>query len=95
VSESDPVFGIFAAVLALAGVGEIVASRASFVATMPRPELVSSLLFWEGVAMIACAAVLYMRQSFDLSTIVAFVAIWLAGAAVGALRAGAFDAPPE
>jgi hypothetical protein len=52
-------------------------------------------LMWEGVAMLACAAVVYLRRDFDLATIVAVIAIWMAGAAVGLLRAGVFDSSAE
>jgi len=88
-------FDIVALILAVAGAGEIIASRSSLIDTMPRARLVAALLFWEGIAMIAIAAVLYARQAFDAATIVAVVAIWLAATAVAALRAGAFDPPRE
>ena len=43
--------------------------------------------------MLACAAVIYVRHDFDVATIVAIIAIWMAGAGVGLLRAGVFDRP--
>jgi hypothetical protein len=84
-----------AAALAAVGVAEILAAQ-----FLPRRQpmnlLVVSLLFWEGIAMLACASVIYIRQEFfDLATIVSVVAIWMAGAAVGLLRAGVFDPPPK
>ena len=45
--------------------------------------------------MFACAGIVYVRQDFGISTLVAMIAIWMAGAAVGLLRAGVFDAPRE
>ncbi|MCE9521555.1 MAG: hypothetical protein K8S25_03890 [Alphaproteobacteria bacterium] len=84
-----------AAGLAVLAVAEIVASQ--IVARQPSAKLmVVSLLFWEGVAMLACACVIYVRQEiFEVATIVSVIAIWMAGAAVGLLRAGVFDPPPE
>ena len=88
------VFNVVAIGLAMAGVGEIFAAQ--FFANRPGThKLVPHLLLWEGVAMFACAGVVFIRQSFDLSTIIAVIAIWMAGAAVGLLRAGMFDTPRE
>jgi hypothetical protein len=61
----------------------------------PQTRLIATVLFWEGIAMLACAAVLYVRQDLSLTTIVSIVALWLAGGAVGLLRGGMFDAPRE
>jgi hypothetical protein len=58
-------------------------------------RLIASLLLWEGFAMFACAFILHFRQEFGVSTIIALVAIWMAGAGIGLLRAGFFDAPRE
>jgi hypothetical protein len=88
------VFDFVAIGLAMAAVGEIVAGQ--FFATRPDThKLIPHLLFWEGIAMFACAGVVYIRQDFSVSTIVAIIAIWMAGAAVGLLRAGMFDTPRE
>jgi hypothetical protein len=84
-------FDFIAAGLAVLALGELVAARYF----ADQNKLIASLLLWEGVAMFACAGVLYIRQDFDLSTIVSLIAIWMAGAGVGLLRAGVFDAPPE
>jgi len=91
---ADPglsLFDFIAAGLAVLALGELVAARYF----ADQNKLIASLLLWEGVAMFACAGVLYIRQDFDLSTIVSVIAIWMAGAGVGLLRAGVFDAPPE
>jgi len=93
--QSDPLFTIVAAVLAVVAAGEVAAARLVAVRAEGRTKLVASLLFWEGIAMFACAGVVYLRQDFGVATIVSVIAIWLAGAAVGLLRAGAFDAPRE
>jgi hypothetical protein len=83
-----------AAGLAVLAAGEIAASR--LFADQEKHKLLTSLLFWEGIAMLAVAAVIYVRATiFDVSTIVAVIAIWMAGAAVGLLRAGIFDRPAE
>jgi hypothetical protein len=84
-------FDFIAAGLAVLALGELVAARYFD----DQNKLIASLLLWEGVAMFACAGVIYIRQDFDLSTIVSIIAIWMAGAGVGLLRAGVFDAPPE
>jgi hypothetical protein len=88
------VFDFVAIGLAMAAVGEIVAGQ--FFANRPDThKLIPHLLLWEGIAMFACAGVVYIRQDFSITTIVALIAIWMAGAAVGMLRAGIFDAPRE
>ena len=88
------IFDVIAAGLAVAALGEVVAAQ--FFANRPGTnKLIPHLLLWEGVAMLACAGVVYMRQDFGLSTIVSLIAIWMAGAGVGLLRGGAFDAPRE
>ena len=89
------IFDIVAAGLAVLALGEVVAARFFDGQDRPHSKLIASLLLWEGVAMLACAAVLYVRQDFDVSTIVSIIAIWMAGAGVGLLRAGVFDAPRE
>jgi hypothetical protein len=89
------IFDIVAAGLAVLALGEVVAARFFDGQNRPQSKLIASLLLWEGVAMLACAAVLYIRQDFDISTIVSIIAIWMAGAGVGLLRAGIFDAPRE
>lgn len=89
-------FDMIAAGLAVLAAGELVAAQ--FFAGADRPQqhkVIASLLLWEGIAMFACAGVIYMRQAFDLSTIVSLIAIWMAGAGVGLLRAGVFDGPRE
>ena len=87
-------FDFVAVGLAMAAVGEIVAGQ--FFASRPDThKLIPHLLLWEGVAMFACAGIVYVRQDFGVSTLVAMIAIWMAGAAVGLLRAGVFDAPRE
>ena len=84
-----------AAALAAVAVAEIVASE-MLARRQPINLLVVSLLFWEGIAMLACASVIYIRQEFfDAATVVSVVAIWMAGAVVGLLRAGVFDPPPK
>jgi hypothetical protein len=86
---------VIAAALAAIAVAEIVASE-MLARRQPMNLLVVSLLFWEGIAMFACASVSYLRQDFfEIATIVSVVAIWMAGAAVGLLRAGVFDPPPK
>lgn len=88
------VFDFVAIGLVMAAIGEIVAGQ--YFANRPDThKLISHLLLWEGIAMFACAGVVYVRQDFSISTIVALIAIWMAGAAVGLLRAGVFDAPRE
>lgn len=84
-------FDFIAAGLAVLAIGEVVAARYF----ADSNKLIASLLLWEGVAMLACGGVFYIRQNFDMSTIVSLVAIWMAGAGVGLLRAGVFDAPRE
>jgi hypothetical protein len=84
-----------AAGLAMLAAGEIVAAQYFSTHAAARTKLIASLLLWEGVAMLACAAVIYVRRDFDVATIVAIIAIWMAGAAVGLLRAGVFDRPAE
>ena len=86
---------MIAAGLVVAGIGEIVAARYFAAQETERSRLVAALLFWEGLAMFLCATILHVRQDFDLSTIVALIAIWMAGAGMGLLRAGIFDAPRE
>jgi hypothetical protein len=81
--------------LLVVGTGEIVAARFFAAQQTARSTLIAALLFWEGLAMFAGASILIIRQDFDLSTIVALVAIWMAGAGMGLLRAGVFDAPRE
>jgi hypothetical protein len=88
-------YDAIAAGLAVLALGEVVAARFFDSQNRAQSKLIASLLLWEGVAMLACAAVVYIRQDFDVSTIVSIVAIWMAGAGVGLLRAGIFDAPPE
>ena len=84
-------FDLIAAGLAVLAIGEVVAARYF----ADSNKLIASLLLWEGEAMLACGGVFYIRQNFDMSTIVSLVAIWMAGAGVGLLRAGVFDAPRE
>lgn len=84
-----------AAGLAVMAIGEVAAAQYFASREQGRSKLIASLLLWEGVAMLACAGVLVVRQAFDVSTIVSLIAIWMAGAGVGLLRAGVFDAPPE
>ena len=84
-----------AAGLAVLAVAEIVASQV-FARQRTASTLVASLLLWEGIAMLACAGVIHARQEiFEFATIVSVVAIWMAGAAIGLLRAGIFDPPSE
>ncbi len=95
-NESGPsIFDIIAAGLAVLAAGELAASQ--FFASRPQGQskLIASLLLWEGIAMFACAAVLFVRRDFDVATIISLIAIWMAGAGVGLLRAGVFDAPRE
>ena len=88
------VFDFVAVGLAMLAVGEIVAAQ--FFANRPDTnKLIPHLLLWEGIAMFACAGVIYIRQNFDVATIVSLIALWMAGAGVGLLRAGIFDAPRE
>ena len=96
-SDSGPsIFEIIAAGLAVAAVAEILAAQYFATRTeLEKGPLIASLLLWEGIAMFACAGVLYMRQDFGVATIISLVAIWMAGAAVGLLRAGVFDAPRD
>ena len=84
-----------AAGLAMLAAGELVAAQYFSTHTEARTRLIASLLLWEGVAMLACAAVIYVRRDFDVATIVSIVAIWMAGAGVGLLRAGIFDRQGE
>ncbi len=88
-------YDAIAAGLAVLALGEVVAARFFDSQDRAQSKLIASLLLWEGVAMLACAAVVYIRQDFDVSTIVSIVAIWMAGAGVGLLRAGIFDVPRE
>ena len=81
--------------LAMLAAGEIVAAQYFAGQFSARAKLIASLLLWEGVAMLACAAVIYVRRDFDVATIVSIVAIWIAGAGIGLLRAGVFDRPVE
>lgn len=84
-------FDTVALALLAVAVTELIAAR--IFAARPRSKLIASLLLWEGVAMLACAGAVYMRQSFDMQTTIALISIWTAGAAVGLLRGGAFDGP--
>ncbi len=93
--EAFSLIDAIAAGLAVLAVGEIAAARFFAGQDNARSKLIASLLVWEGIAMLACACVLYVRRDFDLSTIVSLIAIWMAGAGVGLLRAGVFDAPHE
>lgn len=86
---------MIAAGLVMAGIGQIAAARYFTAQASERARLLAALLFWEGLAMFLCATILHVRQDFDLSTIVALIAIWMAGAGMGLLRAGIFDAPRE
>jgi uncharacterized membrane protein HdeD (DUF308 family) len=81
--------------LAVLAAGEIVAAQYFATRVEARTRLIASLLMWEGVAMLACAAVIYYRRDFDAATIVAVIAIWMAGAGIGMVRAGIFDRPAE
>ncbi len=87
------VFDMVAVAFAVMGAVEMAVARYFADAARPNAKLIASLLLWEGVAMLACAAALYARQSFDMQTIVSLIAFWTAGAAVGLLRGGAFDGP--
>ena len=89
------IFDIVAAGLAVVALGEVVAARLFAGQDGKQSRLIASLLLWEGVAMLACAGVLYVRQDFSVATIISLIAIWMAGAGVGLLRAGVFDAPRE
>ncbi|MEQ1754854.1 MAG: hypothetical protein ABL973_12060 [Micropepsaceae bacterium] len=84
-----------AAGLAVVAFGEMVAAQYFSMQAAVHSRLIASLLLWEGFAMFACAFILHFRQDFGVSTIVALVAIWMAGAGIGLLRAGFFDAPHE
>jgi hypothetical protein len=95
VDPSVSLADMIAAGLVMVGIGEIVAARYFAAQEAERSRLVAALLFWEGLAMFASAAILHVRQDVDVSTIVALVAIWMAGAGMGLLRAGIFDAPRE
>jgi cell division protein FtsW (lipid II flippase) len=81
--------------LVVAGAGELVAARYFAFQEEPRSQLIAALLLWEGLAMFVCATVLHWRQDFGMSTVIALIAIWMAGAGMGLLRAGIFDAPHE
>ena len=84
-----------AAGLAMLAAGELVAAQYFATHAEARTKLIASLLLWEGVAMLACAAVIYLRRDFDAATIISIIAIWMAGAGVGLLRAGVFDHPAD
>ncbi|NOT40444.1 MAG: hypothetical protein HOP13_08130 [Alphaproteobacteria bacterium] len=88
------IFDFVAIGLAMAAVGEIVAGQ-FFANRLDTHKLIPHLLLWEGIAMFACAGVVFIRQDFGISTLIAMIAIWMAGAAVGLLRAGIFDTPRE
>jgi len=95
-SEQGPsLIDAITAGLAVLAVAEIAASQ--FAARRrANNRLVASLLLWEGIAMLGCAGVIYVRREiFDIATVVSLIAIWMAGAAIGLLRAGVFDPPPE
>lgn len=81
-----------AILLALAGIAEMFAARWFAAGEDTRQRLIASLLLWEGFAMFAGAFILHFRQDFSFSTIVALIAIWLAGAGIGLLRSGVLDA---
>ena len=93
--EGPPIIDIIAVVLALIGAGEIVAAQFVSPRLGPQTKLIATVLFWEGIAMLVCAGVLYVRQDLSITTIVSIVALWLAGGAIGLLRGGVFDAPKE
>ncbi len=86
---------IIAAGLTVVAAGEMLA--ALYFASHPSAQsgLISSLLFWEAIAMFFCAGILHFRQEFGVSTVISLIAIWMAGAGIGLLRAGFFDAPPK
>ena len=84
-----------AAGLAVVAFGEMIAARYFAMQDSAQSRIIASLLLWEGFAMLACAFILHFRQEFGFSTIVALIAIWMAGAGIGLLRAGFFDAPRE
>lgn len=84
-----------AAGLAVVAFGEMIAARYFAMQNSAQSRLIASLLLWEGFAMFACAFILHFRQEFGVSTIIALIAIWMAGAGIGLLRAGFFDAPRE
>lgn len=86
---------VIAAGLAVVACGEMVAAQYFAMQASAHSRLIASLLLWEGFSMFACAFILHFRQEFSVSTIVALVAIWMAGAGIGLLRAGFFDAPRE
>ena len=95
---ADPLISLsdaIAAGLAVVAAGEMLAARYFANQDTPQAKLIASLLLWEGFAMFACAGILHYRQEFGVQTIISLVAIWMAGAGVGLLRAGFFDAPPE
>ena len=89
------IYDTIAAGLAVLALGEVVAARYFSGQSAAQSKLIASLLLWEGVAMLACAGILFIRQDFAVSTIVSIIAIWMAGAGVGLLRAGVFDAPRD
>jgi hypothetical protein len=89
------IFDMLAAGLAVLALGEVLAARFFSGQDAKQSKLIASLLLWEGVAMLACAGVIYTRQNFDIATIISLIALWMAGAGVGLLRAGVFDAPRE
>ena len=65
-NESGPsIFDIIAAGLAVLAAGELAASQ--FFASRPQGQskLIASLLLWEGIAMFACAAVLFVRRLWN------------------------------
>jgi len=95
VDTSISLADVLAAGLLVVGIGEIVAARFFAAQQSARSGLIAALLFWQGLSMFAGACILIIRQDFDFSTIVALVAIWMAGAGMGLLRAGIFDAPRE
>lgn len=84
-----------AAGLAVVAFGEMLAARYFAMQDGVQSRIIASLLLWEGFAMFACAFILHFRQEFGFSTIVALIAIWMAGAGIGLLRAGFFDVPRE
>ena len=89
------IFDIVATGLAVLAFGEVLAARFFAGQDTKQNKLIASLLLWEGVAMLACAGVLYVRQDFSVTTIISLIALWMAGAGVGLVRAGVFDAPRE
>ena len=69
------IFDIVAAGLAVLALGEVVAARYFSGQSAAQSKLIASLLLWEGVAMLACAGVLFIRQDFTVSTIVSIIAM--------------------